>query len=75
MYLYGEANCTYDIFLDGTQQSLQQPSGNLLASFPNLTLAQHDINVKPYGGGSLSTGFWFDKAVITSNWESRYVAL
>ncbi|KAG9090549.1 hypothetical protein FRC06_000990, partial [Ceratobasidium sp. 370] len=63
VYLYGQANCTYDVLLDDVHYA-QLPYDDVLASFPNIAPGQHNIIIIPYANNSESA-FSFDKAIIT----------
>lgn len=66
LYLYGEANCTYDLNLDSKQYPVYSPTTNgQLAVFEDLPEGQHIITLKPHPGGSKDSAFSVDKAVIT----------
>ncbi|KAG8700764.1 hypothetical protein FRC08_004464 [Ceratobasidium sp. 394] len=62
-YIYGHANCTYNVLFDNTYYH-QLPSGQILAGFPSIPIGQHNITITPYANGSMNA-FSFDKAVIT----------
>ncbi|KAG8743037.1 hypothetical protein FRC10_000488 [Ceratobasidium sp. 414] len=62
-YLYGNANCVYDILLDGTYYH-QHPNNQILVTFPSILLGQHNITIIPHANGS-TNAFSFDKAIIT----------
>ncbi|KAG8735960.1 hypothetical protein FRC10_009949 [Ceratobasidium sp. 414] len=69
VYLYGQANCTYDVFLDDIYYS-QLPYGGVLVAFPSIAAGQHNITITPYANNSKSA-FSFDKAIVTLGSISR----
>ncbi|KAF8597710.1 hypothetical protein BDV93DRAFT_547778 [Ceratobasidium sp. AG-I] len=66
LYLYGGANCTYDLALDGQQYPTYSPTNDgQLAVLEDLAEGQHSVTLKPHPGGSKGSAFSFDKAVVT----------
>lgn len=63
VYLYGQANCTYDVLLDRIHYP-QLPHDGVLAAFPDIAAGQHNITIIPHAHSS-ERAFSFDKAIIT----------
>ncbi|KAG9088272.1 hypothetical protein FRC06_002147, partial [Ceratobasidium sp. 370] len=64
-YLYGRANCTYDVLFDDIYYSqLPDNRNQILVAFPAIPLSQHNITIVPHANGP-QKAFSLDRAIIT----------
>ncbi|KAF7303014.1 hypothetical protein MKEN_01264400 [Mycena kentingensis (nom. inval.)] len=66
--LYGSANCSYDVSVDGHSSSHDSSNGDVLASLSGLAVGTHSVvlTARPTGAEQL---FAFDRAVVSSPYE------
>ena len=75
VYLYGSANCSYQVTVDGTASPVTIPGENLLYAQEGLPLGTHRVDLvmmgptDPSGQQQLA----FDRAVVTDATQAEYV--
>ncbi|KAG9007793.1 hypothetical protein FRB93_007184 [Tulasnella sp. JGI-2019a] len=71
LYLYGAANCTYDVILDSVMQTMTpSTTEDVLAFYQNLSMQnEHMVTIKPHPG--TNEIFYFEGAVVTTLTETQ----
>lgn len=74
IYLFGSANCTYDVTIDGSSVGTGLKSTtDTLFSTSDLSLGTHSLNLTVHA--SAQNQFALDNAIVTDNLPSGYVPL
>ncbi|KAG9007794.1 hypothetical protein FRB93_007185 [Tulasnella sp. JGI-2019a] len=71
LYLYGAANCTYDVVLDSvTQTKTPSTTQDLLAFYQNLSMQSgHVVTIKPHPG--TNEILYFEGAIVTTPTQTQ----